>query len=126
MKIKVANKKWATPSQQRCLKKLADHVVSHYPKDAGLHRAVKQALGAMDDAAKTLKQGAKSAPRRRKAVRTTRRRAVRKVARRKGARRTTRKVAKRTTRKAARRTTRRAAPRRARRRTVRRRTARRA
>jgi len=80
MKMKMASKKWATPRQRRCLKKLVDHVSSHYPKDAGLRRAVKQALGVMDEAAKTMKKAAKKAPRRRKAVRSTRRRATRRAA----------------------------------------------
>ena len=81
MKMKMASKKWATPRQRRCLKKLVDHVSSHYPKDAGLRRAVKQALGVMDEAAKTMKKAAKK-PARRKAVRSTRRRATRRATRR--------------------------------------------
>ena len=111
MKISVAKKKWATTSHQRCCQKLANHVMSHYPKDTALHKAVRESFKSMDAAATKLAKSSKKASPARRRKTTARRRTT---------------ARKRTARGPAKRTARRAAPKRrttARRRTTRRRTA---
>jgi len=127
MKIKVTTKKYASTTHQRAFKKLADHAMNHYPKDTALHKAVRGAFQAMDDAAAKLgKDAKKSATAKRKPARkSARKRVARKAgpARRKVAKRprkaaapkrATRRVAKRSTAKrsttAKRRVARRGAP----------------
>ena len=112
MMIKVTNKKCFAVSHKASWQKLANHVMSHYPKDVALHKAVKGAFKAFDASAMKLrKSAAKTAkPKRRTAKRTTPKRRTAK-----------RRTAKRATPK--RRTARRSAPKRrtAKRRVVRRR-----
>ncbi len=106
MQIKVSNRKWYGTSQKRSWQRLANYVVSHYPKDSSLHQCIRGAFRSFDDCASKL---AKSAPK------GSKRRTVRK--RRTAKRRTARRS------KPKRRTAKRAAPKRptARRRVVRRR-----
>jgi hypothetical protein len=107
MKINWPKTKKYNLAQQRKFKKLAEHCMSHYPKDSDLHRAVKGCFGAFEDWARKHSKAMTS--------KTTARRKVskrRKVAKRAAPRR--RSTAKRRT------TAKRRAP--ARRRTVRRRT----
>jgi len=108
MKIKVTTKKYASAAHQRAFKKLAHHVMGHYPKDSVLHKAVRGAFQAMDDAAAKLGSGAKSTPVKRKARRKS---AKKRVARRAGpARRSAAKRSRKATPKVAvRRTARRSA-----------------
>ena len=90
MQIKVSNRKWYGTSQKRSWQRLANYVVSHYPKDSSLHQCIRGAFRSFDDCASKL---AKSAPKgskrrtvrkRRKARRATpkRRTAKRRTARR--------------------------------------------
>ncbi len=64
MKIKVSNRKCHTTAHKRTCQKLAHHVVSHYPKDRVLHKAVRSVFQSMDQAASKLEK-AKSRPKRR-------------------------------------------------------------
>ncbi len=99
MKISVAKKKWATTSHQRCCQKLANHVMSHYPKDSALHKAVRDSFKSMDAAAtKLAKSSKKAAPARRRKTSAKRRTTARKRTARRPAKRTARR---RTTRRRA-------------------------
>ena len=51
MAIKVTSKKCFTASHKQSFQKLANYVMSHYPKDTNLHKAVRGTFKAMDDAA---------------------------------------------------------------------------
>ena len=64
MAIKVSSKKCFKASHTRSFQKLANYVTSHYPKDSDLHKAVRGAFKAMDDAAMKLGKGVKSASKR--------------------------------------------------------------
>lgn len=91
MKISVPKKKWATTSHQRCWQKLANHVMSHYPKDAALHKAVRDSFKSMDAAAtKLAKSSKKAAPARRRKTTAKRRTTARKRSARRPAKRTAR------------------------------------
>ena len=91
MKISVAKKKWATTSHQRCCQKLANHVMSHYPKDSALHKAVRDSFKSMDAAAtKLAKSSKKAAPARRRKTSAKRRTTARKRTARRPAKRTAR------------------------------------
>lgn len=97
MKISVPKKKWAQANHQRSFAKLAKHVMSHYPKDSTLHKAVRDSFKSMNDAAAKLEKGARKAAPKRARKRPTRRRSTgrrsaprkRSTARRSGARRRT-------------------------------------
>ncbi|MCZ6713415.1 MAG: hypothetical protein O7B29_05655 [Deltaproteobacteria bacterium] len=51
MAIKTSSKKCFTASHKQSFQKLANYVMSHYPKDTNLHKAVRGTFKAMDDAA---------------------------------------------------------------------------
>lgn len=88
MMIKVTNKKCFAASHKQSWQKLAKHVMSHYPKDVALHKAVRGAFKAFDASAMKLRKGAaktakpkrrtarRAAPKRRIAKRRTARRAA--------------------------------------------------
>ena len=77
MAIKVSSKKCFTVSQKRSWQKLANYVSSHYPKDGDLHKSVRGAFKAIDDAAtKMRKDAAKTAKKRAKPKRRSARRAA--------------------------------------------------
>jgi hypothetical protein len=52
MKITWPKAKKYNLAQQRKFKKLAEHCMSHYPKDSDLHKAVKGCFGAFEDFAR--------------------------------------------------------------------------
>ena len=91
MKIKVTSKKCFSGAHKRTWQKLANHVVSHYPKDSALHQAVRGAFRAIDaSAVKLTKSAAKPAKRRTAKRSTVKRRTVkRSTAKRKPAKRKT-------------------------------------
>ncbi len=76
MAIKVSSKKCFNASHKRSFQKLANYVTSHYPKDSDLHKAVRGAFKAMDDAAMKLSKGVKSASKRAKPKRRTAKRSA--------------------------------------------------
>ena len=78
MKISVPKKKWAQASHKRCFAKLAKHVMTHYPKDSALHKAVRETFSSMNDAAIKLEKSAKkkAAPKRPRKRTTARKRAT--------------------------------------------------
>jgi hypothetical protein len=108
MAIKVSSRKCFSATHKRSWQKLAKHVEGHYPKDTELHKAVRGAFKAMDDAASKIVKGTKKSPKPKRSMakrRTMKRRTApkrRTVKRAKGKKRSTPK----------RRTARRAAPRR--------------
>ena len=93
MAIKVTSKKCFTASHKQSFQKLANYVMSHYPKDTNLHKAVRGTFKAMDDAAAKMgKAGAskkRATPKRRTAKRRTAKRSApkRRTARRRSAKR---------------------------------------
>jgi hypothetical protein len=58
MAIKTSSKKCFTASHKQSFQKLANYVMSHYPKDTNLHKAVRGTFKAMDDAAAKLSKAA--------------------------------------------------------------------
>ncbi len=87
MAIKISSKKCFTASHKQSFQKLANYVMSHYPKDANLHKAVRGTFKAMDDAAAKMSKVAskkRAKPRRRSAKRAApkRRSAKRRTAKR--------------------------------------------
>ncbi len=79
MAIKTSSKKCFTASHKQSFQKLANYVMSHYPKDTSLHKAVRGAFKAMDDAAAKLSKAAskkRAMPKRRSAKRAKPRRRV--------------------------------------------------
>ena len=58
MAIKISSKKCFTASHKQSFQKLANYVMSHYPKDTNLHKAVRGTFKAMDDAAVKLSKAA--------------------------------------------------------------------
>ncbi len=84
MAIKVSSKKCFTTSHKQSFHRLANHVMSHYPKDTNLHKAVRGAFKAMDDAAAKMSKAAskkRAMPKRRSAKRAKpRRRAAKRAA----------------------------------------------
>jgi len=88
MAIKVTSKKCFTASHKQSFQKLANYVMSHYPKDTNLHKAVRGTFKAMDDAAAKMgKAGAskkRATPKRRTAKRSA---PKRRTARRRSAKR---------------------------------------
>ncbi len=92
MKISVPKRKWAQVSHMRSWNKLAKHVMSHYPKDSTLHKAVRDSFKSMNDAATKLQKSAKkkAAPKRARKSTARRRTTARKGSARKStARRST-------------------------------------
>ena len=81
MMIKVTNKKCFAASHKQSWQKLAKHVMSHYPKDVALHKAVRGAFKAFDASAMKLRKGAA------KTAKPKRRTAKRRIAKRRTARR---------------------------------------
>ena len=74
MAIKISSKKCFTASHKQSFQKLANYVMSHYPKDTNLHKAVRGTFKAMDDAAAKMSKAAskkRAKPRRRTAKRAT-------------------------------------------------------
>ena len=72
MAIKTSSKKCFTASHKQSFQKLANYVMSHYPKDTNLHKAVRGTFKAMDDAAAKLSKAAsrkRAMPKRRSAKR---------------------------------------------------------
>lgn len=72
MAIKTSSKKCFTASHKQSFQKLANYVMSHYPKDTNLHKAVRGTFKAMDDAAVKLSKAAskkREMPKRRSAKR---------------------------------------------------------
>ena len=84
MAIKISSKKCFTASHKQSFQKLANYVMSHYPKDANLHKAVRGTFKAMDDAAAKMSKAAskkRTMPKRRSAKRAKpRRRAAKRAA----------------------------------------------
>ena len=77
MAIKISSKKCFTASHKQSFQKLANHVMSHYPKDTNLHKAVRGTFKAMDDAAAKMSKAAskkRAKPKRRTAKRAKPRR----------------------------------------------------
>ena len=111
MKIrKVANRKWYSATHKKSFEKLAGYVMSHYPKDAQLHKAVSSCYKSFDDASWKL---AKSMSKAKRPMRKARRAPSKRVRR----TRRTRKVAVSRSRKASKSPKRRVARRRVARRT---------
>ena len=72
MAIKTSSKKCFTASHKQSSQKLANYVMSHYPKDTNLHKAVRGTFKAMDDAAVKLSKATskkRAMPKRRSAKR---------------------------------------------------------
>ena len=72
MAIKISSKKCFTASHKQSFQKLANYVMSHYPKDTNLHKAVRGTFKAMDDAAAKMSKAAskkRAKPKRRTAKR---------------------------------------------------------
>ncbi|TDJ00160.1 MAG: hypothetical protein E2O73_06365 [Deltaproteobacteria bacterium] len=72
MAIKTSSKKCFTASHKQSFQKLANYVMSHYPKDTNLHKAVRGTFKAMDDAAVKLSKATskkRAMPKRRSAKR---------------------------------------------------------
>ena len=87
MAIKISSKKCFTASHKQSFQKLANYVMSHYPKDTNLHKAVRGTFKAMDDAAAKMSKVAskkRATPKRRSAKRAApkRRSAKRRTAKR--------------------------------------------
>lgn len=87
MAIKISSKKCFTASHKQSFQKLANYVMSHYPKDTNLHKAVRGTFKAMDDAAAKMSKVAskkRAMPKRRSAKRAApkRRSAKRRTAKR--------------------------------------------
>ncbi len=84
MAIKISSKKCFTASHKQSFQKLANYVMSHYPKDTNLHKAVRGTFKAMDDAAAKMSKAAskkRAMPKRRSAKRAKpRRRAAKRAA----------------------------------------------
>lgn len=84
MAIKISSKKCFTASHKQSFQKLANYVMSHYPKDTNLHKAVRGTFKAMDDAAAKMSKAAskkRAVPKRRSAKRAKpRRRAAKRAA----------------------------------------------
>ncbi len=84
MAIKISSKKCFTASHKQSFQKLANYVMSHYPKDTNLHKAVRGTFKAMDDAAAKMSNVAskkRAMPKRRSAKRAKpRRRAAKRTA----------------------------------------------
>ncbi len=89
MAIKISSKKCFTASHKQSFQKLANYVMSHYPKDTNLHKAVRGTFKAMDDAAAKMSKAAskkrampkrrvakRAAPKRRSAKRRTAKRSA--------------------------------------------------
>ncbi len=92
MAIKISSKKCFTASHKQSFQKLANYVMSHYPKDTNLHKAVRGTFKAMDDAAAKMSKVAskkRALPKRRSAKRAKprRRAAKRRTAKRRTAKR---------------------------------------
>jgi hypothetical protein len=90
MAIKISSKKCFTASHKQSFQKLANYVMSHYPKDTNLHKAVRGTFKAMDDAAAKMSKVAskkRAMPKRRSAKRAApkRRSAKRRNAKRRSA-----------------------------------------
>lgn len=86
MKIAVAKSKWFMSSHTRSFEMLAKHVMSHYPKDARLHKMVRSSFMTSRDACARVEKSLKTGTRKTTPARTraTKRRTT---ARRKPARR---------------------------------------
>ncbi len=69
MAIKISSKKCFTASHKQSFQKLANYVISHYPKDTNLHKAVRGTFKATDDAAAKMSKAASKKPKRRSAKR---------------------------------------------------------
>ncbi len=84
MAIKISSKKCFTASHKQSFQKLANYVMSHYPKDPNLHKAVRGTFKAMDNAAAKMSKAAskkRAMPKRRSAKRAKpRRRAAKRAA----------------------------------------------
>ncbi len=79
MAIKISSKKCFTASHKQSFQKLANYVMSHYPKDANLHKAVRGTFKAMDHAAAKMSKAAskkRAMPKRRTAKRRTAKRSA--------------------------------------------------
>ena len=92
MAIKISSKKCFTASHKQSFQKLANYVMSHYPKDTNLHKAVRGTFKAMDDAAAKMSKVAskkRAMPKRRSAKRAApkRRSAKRRTAKRRAPKR---------------------------------------
>ena len=74
MNISVPKRKWATATHMRNCERLAKHVMSHYPKDSTLHKAVRDSFKSMNDAATKLEKSSRKAAPKRARKSTTRRR----------------------------------------------------
>ena len=76
MKIAIAKSKWFMSSHNRAFQMLANHVASHYPKDAKLHQLLRGSFKTSADACARVEKSFKSGSRKTKASgsrKTTRR-----------------------------------------------------
>lgn len=78
MKIAIAKSKWFMSSHNRAFQMLANHVASHYPKDAKLHQLLRGSFKTSADACARIEKSFKSGSRKTKSSvsRTNKRRTV--------------------------------------------------